>query len=146
VQVHKWLAVFLSGDVDSCDDNEFEDDDNDDEEDEHKMPVSQRMRNRRTNNLNKNRLHSNNSPYNNMNPNIMAQQQQYQQHQNPYNMRAGSSSHQSVASNIKVNNLDLLNGLSGCPDNGHCDNQNGASSRRLRMYGQNAFNRHETKL
>lgn len=115
---------FLSGDVDdSCDDNEFEDD-------EDKLPISQRMRNRRTNNLNKNRLHSN-SPFNNINPNIMAQKQ-YQ-----YNLRAG---------NIKVNNLDLIN---GCIDSRYeIANQHAAGSRqnRSRMFGQKTFNRHETKL
>jgi hypothetical protein len=116
---------FLSGDVDSCDDNEFEDDDD-------KLPISQRMRNRRTNNLNKNRLHSN-SPFNNINPNIMAQKQ----YQNSYNLRAG---------NIKVNNLDLIN---GCIDSRYeITNQNAAGSRqsRSRMFGQKTFNRHETKL
>jgi hypothetical protein len=115
-----WLFI-LSGDVDSCDDNEFEDDDD-------KLPMSQRMRNRRTNNLNKNRLHTN-SPFNNINPNIMTQKQ----YQNSYNLRGG---------NIKVNNLDLIN---GCIDSRY---DNGASSRqnRSRMYGQKTFNRHETKL
>lgn len=117
--------LFLSGDVDSCDDNEFEDEDD-------KIPVSQRMRNRRINNLNKNRLHSN-SPFNNINPNIMAQKQ----YQNSYNLRAG---------NIKVNNLDLIN---GCIDNRYENlNQHAASSKqsRSRMFGQKTFNRHETKL
>lgn len=116
---------FLSGDVDSCDDNEFEDDDD-------KLPISQRMRNRRTNNLNKNRLHSN-SPFNNINPNIMTQKQ----YQNSYNLRAG---------NIKVNNLDLIN---GCIDSRYeITNQNAGASRqgRSRMFGQKTFNRHETKL
>lgn len=122
------LAVFcfiLSGDVDSCDDNEFEDEDD-------KMPISQRMRNRRTNNLNKNRLHSN-SPFNNINPNIMTQKQ----YQNSYNLRPG---------NIKVNNLDLIN---GCIDSRYeIASQHAASSRqsRSRMFGQKTFNRHETKL
>lgn len=119
------ISFFLSGDVDSCDDNEFEDD-------EDKMPISQRMRNRRTNNLNKNRLHSN-SPFNNINPNIMTQKQ----YQNSYNLRAG---------NIKVNNLDLIN---GCIDNRYeITNPHAASSRqsRSRLFGQKTFNRHETKL
>lgn len=59
------------------------------------------------------------------------------QYQNSYNLRAG---------NIKVNNLDLIN---GCIDNRYqIANQHPASSRpsRSRMFGQKTFNRHETKL
>lgn len=115
----------LLGDVDSCDDNEFDDDD--------KLPISQKMRNRRTNNLNKNRIHSN-SPFNNISPNILAQKQ-YQH----YNLRAG---------NIKVNNLDLIN---GCLDSRYdIGVQHPTSSRqnltRMAHFGQKTFNRHETKL
>lgn len=100
------------------------------------MSLNQRMRNRRTNNLNKSnfmnksRNHTN-SPFSNISPNIMAQKQ----YQNVCNLRGHPSG-------MKVNNLDLLN---GCIENGY---QNGVSSRatRSRIYGQNAFNRHETKL
>jgi hypothetical protein len=62
------------------------------------------------------------------NPNIMTQKQ--------YQYRAG---------NIKVNNLDLINGLDSRYE---IANQNAAGSRqsRSRMFGQKTFNRHETKL
>lgn len=106
-------SFILSGDVDSCDDNEFEEEDD-------KIPISQRMRNRRTNNLNKNRLHSN-SPLNNINPNIMSKQ--YQNY-----LRAG-----------KVNNLDLIN---GCIDNRFEHSRQS----RSRTFGQKTFNRNETQL
>ncbi|CRK86191.1 CLUMA_CG000015, isoform A [Clunio marinus] len=76
------------GDVDSCDDNEFEEGD--------KTTINQRMKNRRTNNLNKNRLQLN-STFSNINPNITS----VKHHQNSYETRTG---------NFKVNNLDLLNG------------------------------------
>lgn len=115
------LFVFtLSGDVDSCDDNEFEEDDD-------KSPISQRMRNRRTNNLNKNRLHSN-SPFNNINSNIVSKQ-----YQNIYNLRPG---------NIKVNNLDLINGI----DNHRYEHAAISRQTRSRTFGQKTFNRNETQL
>lgn len=121
------LIFFSSGDVDSCDDNEFDDDDDD------KLPISQKLRSRRTNNLNKNRIHSG-SPYNNICPNILTQKQ-YQH----YNLRGG---------NMKVNNLDLIN---SCRDSRYdIVNQHPTSSRqnlsRMAYFGQKNFNRHETKL
>lgn len=124
--------LYFTGDVDSCDDNEEDDED----DDSRKMPLSQRMRNRRTNNLNKNRIHS---PFSNMSPNIMAQKQN--QYQNSYNMRG----HQG---NLKVNNLDLIN---GCIDSRYDiqDQHTAVNARqsRSRAFAQNAYNnRHETKL
>lgn len=122
-----FIDFFSSGDVDSCDDNEFDDDDDD------KLPISQKLRSRRTNNLNKNRIHSG-SPYNNICPNILTQKQ-YQH----YNLRGG---------NMKVNNLDLIN---SCRDSRYdIVNQHPTSSRqnlsRMAYFGQKNFNRHETKL
>lgn len=127
-----------AGDVDSCDDNEEDDDDS------RKMPLSQRMRNRRTNNLNKNRIHS---PFNNMSPNIITQQQKQQYQNNSYsNLRGGGGGGSGSGVSGKVNNLDLIN---GCIDNRY-EHDNAGNSRQGRrmMYGRNAFvnSRHETKL
>lgn len=113
----------LSGDVDSCDDNECEGD-------EDKIPI----RSRRTNNLNRNRLHSN-SPFKNISPNLNIVTQK--QFRNFYNVRTA----------IKVNNLDLVN---GCIDNRYDYMQEMPDSRQnrlpSRLFGQKTFNRHETKL
>lgn len=125
----------LTGDVDSCDDNEEEDDDS------RKVPLSQRMRNRRTNNLNKNRIHS---PFNNMSPNIITQQQKQQYQNNSYsNLRSGGGGGGSSGGggSGKVNNLDLIN---GCIDNRY--ESHAANSRSRMMHGRNVYNRHETKL
>ena len=128
--------------------------------------------NRRTNNLNKsnymnkNLLHSSNNAFNNLNQNIIEAQNKYQHPQTNItsyqnNMRvhpmgAGTSSGHN--SNIKVNNLDLLNGCMVDNNGFDMDSQHNGSSapgnsavgnnrqNRLRMYGQNVYNRHETKL
>lgn len=105
--------------MDSCDDNEFENDG--------KVPISQRMRNRRTNNLNKHRLHVN-SPFRNISPNIMTQKQ-YQSAYN--NMR-------------KVNNLDLIN---DCIESRfEIANQRAVNARRSRSRMLAQHSRHETKF
>ncbi len=89
------------------------------------MPLSQRIRNRR-NNLNKNRLHS---PFSNMSPNIITQQQKQYQNNSFSNLRGAGVG--------KVNNLDLINGI---------DNRYESRHSRSKMYPQNGYNRHETKL
>ena len=131
-----------------------------------KGPMNQRhMRNfnRRTNNLNKsnfmnkNLLHSSNNGFNNLTTNNLnnniqhsAAEKQYP----PYNLRTNISS---PGSNIKVNNLDLINDCMASVTSYDQYNQsnmgssNGGAnmigSRQMRMrYGNNAFNRHETKL
>lgn len=119
-------TFFVSGDVDSCDDNE------DNDEDSRKVPVNQKMRNRRTNNLNKNRIHS---PFTNMSPNIITQQQ----YQSAYNMRGP-----------QVNNLDLINGCLDSRYDIQDDQQQhavNARQNRSRVFAHNnPYNRHETKL
>jgi hypothetical protein len=77
-----------------------------------------------------------------MSPNIMAQQQQQQQQQYQNSYMRG------LQGNLKVNNLDLIN---GCIDNRfdiQSSQQHVASSKqsRAKTFGQNPFNRHETKL
>lgn len=97
------------------------------------MPLSQRMRNRRTNNLNKNRIHS---PFSNMSPNIITQQQKQYQNNSYSNLRGAAG---------KVNNLDLIN---GCIVENRYDPHVGKlrQGRTKMLYTQNAYNRHETKL
>jgi hypothetical protein len=72
-----------------------------------------------------------------MNPNIniMAQKQ----YQNSYNLRG----HQG---NIKVNNLDLINGCIDSKYDMPSNNFGNARPGRSRVFMQNAYNRHETKL
>lgn len=140
--------------MDSCDDNEFEDDD-DDHLRPGKGPMNQRhMRNfnRRTNNLNKsnymnkNIMHSSNNGFNNLttnnlNNNLLPVADKYP----PYNLRTNISS---PSSNIKVNNLDLINDcMESVTSYDQYNQSNLVGSRQMRMrYGNHAFNRHETKL